>query len=245
MPDYPVSNGYLIEMESKEFYYSHRHPGMLTPIYPCSDITGEIATKSIDRFIDRGKRFWCGFTPVWIAGACARVGRGEQAYSFLQEFMEVYTAKQGGFHLNFDYAGTGKGISNNKCFTNESNSGFCDALLEMLLQSQNGVIRIFPAIPDEWKNVSFTHLRARGAFLVSAVLSDGNLQGLTIENEQDAEVSLQNPWENIPEIITNNANVPLKIVENIITWQAAKNTTYTISEQCPSRPLCSVQYLRL
>jgi hypothetical protein len=39
----------------------------------------------------------------------------------------------------------------------------------MLLQSQNGIIRVFPAIPDDWRSgVSFRNLRSEGAFLVSA-----------------------------------------------------------------------------
>ena len=38
----------------------------------------------------------------------------------------------------------------------------------MLLQSQEPLIRIFPAIPDNWQDASFADLRAEGAFLVSA-----------------------------------------------------------------------------
>ena len=38
----------------------------------------------------------------------------------------------------------------------------------MLLQSQGGLVRIFPAIPAAWNELSFKDLRAEGAFLVSA-----------------------------------------------------------------------------
>jgi hypothetical protein len=41
-------------------------------------------------------------------------------------------------------------------------------ILDMLIQSWGGVIRIFPACPGEWAEAAFHDLRAEGAFLVSA-----------------------------------------------------------------------------
>jgi|GEM_PF-5747788 len=111
---YPMRDGRLADMESKDFTYSHRHPGLLTPIYPCSDLGGEVAERTFDEFINRGSRLWVGFSPVW-ACAAARLVRGEQARDFLKEFIEVYTLCDGGLHLNYDYKGTGRetrGIGN-------------------------------------------------------------------------------------------------------------------------------------
>jgi hypothetical protein len=109
--------------------------------------------------------------------------------------MEVYTHRQGGFNLNFDYAGDGRGSSGAKCFTNETNSGFSASLLEMLIQSHNGVIRVFPAIPQSWKNAEFRNLRAEGAFLVSAVRRGGVIQELRILSERGHSLRLESPWE--------------------------------------------------
>ena len=50
---------------------------------------------------------------------------------------------------------------------------FASSLQEMLLQSHTGTVRIFPAIPPSWKDVSFRTLRTEGAFLVSAAMRDG------------------------------------------------------------------------
>src|ERR1041384_3861975 len=59
LPPYPTRDGALIEMESKEFLYSQRHTGMLTPIYPCSDLAGKpIAAKSFDAYVAKGKELW-------------------------------------------------------------------------------------------------------------------------------------------------------------------------------------------
>jgi alpha-L-fucosidase 2 len=50
----------------------------------------------------------------------------------------------------------------------EGNFAFAAGVQEMLLQSHGGVIRVFPAIPADWDECDFSHLRAEGAFLVSA-----------------------------------------------------------------------------
>lgn len=194
LPPYPMRDGHLIEMESKEFLHSHRHPGLLTPIYPCSGVRGKPAERSIDRYIAKGRWLWCGFSPVWVAAACARVGRGKQARDLLREYMEIYTHRQGGFNLNFDYAGDGRGSSSAKCFTNETNSGFSASLLEMLLQSQGGVVRVFPAVPPDWKDAEFRNLRAEGAFLVSAVRKNGVTAEVRILSERGGRLRLASPW---------------------------------------------------
>jgi hypothetical protein len=44
------------------------------------------------------------------------------------------------------------------------------------------VIRIFPAVPAEWKEASFQDLRAEGAFLVTAVRKDGKTVWVRIKS---------------------------------------------------------------
>ena len=55
------------------------------------------------------------------------------------------------------------------------------ALQDILLQSWGGTIRIFPGVPESWKDVTFHNLRAEGAFLVSAQRRDGKTQDLTLK----------------------------------------------------------------
>ena len=54
----------------------------------------------------------------------------------------------------------------------------------MLMQSHTGVIRIFPAVPASWQEISFQDLRAMGAFLVSAEQKGGKVQQISIYPEQ-------------------------------------------------------------
>ena len=64
----------------------------------------------------------------------------------------------------------------------------------MLLQSHGGVLRIFPAIPASWKDVSFTNFRAEGAFLVSAMVKEGTIDEVHIVAEKGGTVRLSNPF---------------------------------------------------
>ena len=68
------------------------------------------------------------------------------------------------------------------------------ALMEMLLQSYGGVIRLFPGVPPAWRNARFAGLRAEGAFLVSAQLSDGAVAEEKIVSEKGVPCRIQNPF---------------------------------------------------
>ena len=56
------------------------------------------------------------------------------------------------------------------------------SMLDMMIQSWGGVIRIFPAMPDVWKDAQFFQLRTEGAFLVSAKREDGKTKFLHIKS---------------------------------------------------------------
>jgi alpha-L-fucosidase 2 len=64
----------------------------------------------------------------------------------------------------------------------------------MLLQSHTGIVRIFPAIPDSWSDVSFTTLRAEGAFLISASKKNGRVTAVTVTSERGGTIVLENPF---------------------------------------------------
>jgi hypothetical protein len=74
----------------------------------------------------------------------------------------------------------------------ENVSGFL-AINEMLLQSEDGVIRLFPDWPRD-EDARFGTLRAVGAFLVSAEQKSGTIGGVTIVSEAGGPCTIQNPW---------------------------------------------------
>lgn len=64
---------------------------------------------------------------------------------------------------------------------------------ECLLQSYNGVLRLFPNWPLN-QAAEFRTLRAAGAFLVSAACADGMVQWVEITSEVGGELIVINPW---------------------------------------------------
>jgi alpha-L-fucosidase len=65
------------------------------------------------------------------------------------------------------------------------------SLQDMLLQSWGDRIRIFPAIPAEWKEASFHDLRAEGAFLVSAERRNGKTDWVRIKSLEGASCTIK------------------------------------------------------
>ena len=64
----------------------------------------------------------------------------------------------------------------------------------MLLQSYAGFIELFPAVPDRWKDVAFSTLRAEGAFLVSAKREEGRITEVRVASEHGGKTTLKLPF---------------------------------------------------
>lgn len=136
---------------------------------------------------------WCGYSYSWFANMKARALDGEGAADALRVFAECFCLRNG-FHANGDQTSSGKSNYTYRPFTLEGNMAFASAIQEMLLQSHTGVIKVFPAIPQKWKNVSLKSLRAMGVFLVDADMKDGKLSLLTVKNEKGGILNLYNSF---------------------------------------------------
>ncbi len=71
--------------------------------------------------------------------------------------------------------------------------GVAAPLQEMMLQSWDGALRIFPAWPKNLE-ARFDSFRAEGAFLVTSAWSQGKVTSLSIRSEKGAPCKLYSPW---------------------------------------------------
>jgi alpha-L-fucosidase 2 len=200
---------------------SHRHFSHMMSVYPLGliSINGdekekEIIRKSIANLEKHGTDYWTGYSYAWLGNIYARSGRGDDAAKALRIFASSFCLPNS-FHVNGDQSGTGKSKFIYRPFTLEGNFAFASGIQEMLLQSNDGVIRIFPAVPEEWKNASFKSLRAEGAMLVSASMTDGDVKGVTIVSEKGGMVKMANPFKNRKAV----SEKPLNINNNLIVFE--------------------------
>jgi len=176
---------------------SHRHFSHLMSVFPLglidissSDAEREIIEKSLRNLVLQGSDNWTGYSWAWLGNLYARAGRGTEAADALRTFAECFCLPNS-FHVNGDQSGTGKSKMTYRPFTLEGNFAFASGIQEMLLQSHRGMIEVFPAVPPEWKDVSFERLRAEGAVLVSAIMKEGFLTRIVLIPEKGGTVYLK------------------------------------------------------
>jgi alpha-L-fucosidase 2 len=180
---------------------SHRHFSHLIAFHPLGlvDISkGEKDRLVIDstiKTLDKiGPDWWCGYSWSWLGNIKARAFDGEGAAEALRIFAQDFCLPNS-FHVNGDQSGTGKSKMTYRPFTLEGNFAFASGVQEMLIQSHTGIIRIFPAIPKSWKDLSFNKLRTEGAFLVTAEMKTGETVGVTIFSQRGGKLKLYDPFK--------------------------------------------------
>lgn len=200
LPDFDLDESGSLTF-SKGFPYdkSHRHFSHAMAIHPLGLIDwseGEnsqhIINATLQRMKECGPDWWTGYSYSWYGNMKARAFDGEGAAEALRTFADCFCLKNS-FHVNGDQSNTGKSKFTYRPFTLEGNFAFAAGIQEMLLQSHTGIVRIFPAIPSGWKNVSFKNLRAMGAFLVSAEKKDGQVINVRVFSEQGGLLRIASP----------------------------------------------------
>jgi len=200
--DYAVTeNKELMFAASLPYNESHRHFSHLMAIHPLGLIKWEdgadaqsIIKNSIDRLEKIGPDYWCGYSYSWLANMKARAKDGDGAARNLSIFARAFCLPNS-FHVNGDQTKSGLSKFTYRPFTLEGNFAFAAGLQEMLLQSYAGFIEIMPAVPADWKEVSFNKLRAEGAFLVSAKKLNGVISEVKIVAEKGGVTRLKQPFQ--------------------------------------------------
>ena len=202
MPPFTLSeDGALAFAEGFPYNESHRHISHSMAIHPLGLINwedGEDARRIIKATLDRtesfGPDYWTGFSYSWFGNMMAWAHDGEGARRYLKDFAECFCLPNT-FHANGDQTRTGKSRYLYRPFTLEGNMAFASGIQQMLLQSHTDTIRVFPAIPVDWKDVSFENLRTRGAFLVSAEMKDGDVKSVKVISEKGSDLLMISPFD--------------------------------------------------
>ncbi|WP_192901572.1 glycosyl hydrolase family 95 catalytic domain-containing protein [Anseongella ginsenosidimutans] len=199
LPAYEVNETGFTVAPGQNLNESHRHMSQYMAIYPLAllDVNEPedrtIIENSLQRIEEIGTSAWCGYSFAWMASLYARAYKADSAVKQLQIFASNFCSPNS-FHLNGDQKGGQYSGFTYRPFTLEGNFAFAQGVHELLLQSRNGYIEVFPAVPDSWQDVSFNTLRTEGAFLVSAIRERGKAVKVTLEAEKGGTVRLKLPF---------------------------------------------------
>jgi alpha-L-fucosidase 2 len=189
---------------------SHRHFSHLMGFHPLGLVdfsNGEpdkaIIINTLQNLEKQGTDYWTGYSFSWQGNLYARAFDGENAARVLRIFAECFCLKNS-FHANGDQCKAGYSTMTYRPFTLEGNFAFASAIQEMLIQSHTGIIKLFPAIPSDWKDVKFSDLRTEGAFLVSSVMKEGVVREVEIWSEAGGTFSIEDPFPGV-EIETDHS----------------------------------------
>jgi alpha-L-fucosidase 2 len=168
----------------------HRHISHLWGLYPDDQITvrgtpelAKAARMTLDKRLAAGGGS-TGWSRSWIINCMARLEDGEAAYASVLELLRHCTRKN-----LFDVCG----MKANSPYQIDGNLGGPNGLIEMLLQSHGGVVRLLPALPSAWPNGSFRGLRARGGVEIDLVWKNGRATNATLRPTQSAAIKLAVP----------------------------------------------------
>ncbi|MBM3177671.1 MAG: hypothetical protein FJZ78_06650 [Bacteroidetes bacterium] len=178
LPPLDVNETGLTIAPGQNLEASHRHIAQLMALHPLGLLNPdqpdqkEIIQKSLRWLENKGTDWWTGYSFSWAACLYARAGEGERAATNLKVFAENFCLPNS-FHANGDQK-TGR-YSNFRYrpFTLEGNLAFAQGVHEMLVQSHQGFIEIFPAVPGLWGDLRFDRLLTEGGFEVSAKREKG------------------------------------------------------------------------
>lgn len=178
--DFPYSpkTGFKISDKYEFTDTRHRHYSHLFMIYPYHLLDWENPDDyskmelSVTRWVGNQ-----GYSRTAKAAMLSSKGDGDGALKQMEEYFRYFLTPNTLYH------------ENGPCM--ETPMAAVSTLHEFYMQDWGDKIRIFWGIPSSWRNASFINMRAKGAFLISAVREEGCTKLIQVKSEKGGICRLQ------------------------------------------------------
>jgi hypothetical protein len=161
-------------------------------------------------------------SPVTLNTSRARLGLTDEAINNIRiDFTQHHTELPNGL---FHWKGHGYYMS--------EQVGVSRMITELLLQSAENIILLFPAWPID-EDAEFAGLRTQGGFLISAKLSENDISNVKITSTVGGIARIVNPWPGHNLRVTNTKSgnkLSVTETDGIASFATQKGRTYRLSK---------------
>ncbi|MCQ2470575.1 MAG: hypothetical protein MJ147_00885 [Clostridia bacterium] len=170
LADYPHDDeeGFYISAETK-YEVSHRHYSHLLAFYPLRVCKDEKLLRTSLEYWQSKKEALLGYSQTGAASMRAMLHEGNLALQHLNNLFKGFITP------NSMYNEDGNPVI-------ETPLSAATSMQDMLIQSHDGIVDIFPAVPDSWTDICFKNFRAWGGFMVDAEKKDGKTKFIKIHS---------------------------------------------------------------
>jgi alpha-L-fucosidase 2 len=201
----------------KSLEKNHRHFSHMYGLYPGKVLYEKRTPALIDAYKkvleERGDAS-TGFSRAWKMALWARLNDGNRANKIYKGYMKEQSCSS-------LFALCGKALQVDGSF------GVAAAITEMLQQSQDGFIKLLPALPDEWISGAFNGSCTRGAFELRYSWENKKLTSLEIISKAGGVCSIATG--KIKKITSGVHLVPFKkLPDNKYEFSTDAGSTYAI-----------------